>query len=386
MIYLDNAATTPLAPEVLEAMRPFFEGEFGNASSVYRLGSRARVALEDARDVIARAIHAEPREIVLTSGGTEADNAAIKGAIFQKLREKKSLQEIGIVTSPAEHHAVLEPIEWFSKLGSVVSFAGVDKYGRVSPDGIAAPIAKDTALVSAMMVNNETGAINPILEITEAVKARSNALVHTDAVQALGKLPIDVKELGVDFLSLSAHKIHGPKGIGALYIKSGTPWEPLLHGGAQERNRRGGTEPVALAVGFAEAVTFSAAQVDISKGVGRLRTYLLGKLAEIPEVVLNSAVDSSSSNFIVSFSFIPEVLARLDADALIIRFDLEGIAVSNGSACTSGSQQPSHVLLAMGKSSEVAMKSVRVSFSRYNTIGDIDRLMEATRKILTSLP
>ena len=385
MIYLDNAATTSLAPEVLEAMRPFLEAEFGNASSIYRLGSHARVALEEARDVIARAIHAEPREIVFTSGGTEANNAAIKGAIFQKFREKKSFEDIGIITSPTEHHAVLEPIEWFSKLGAVISYSEVDGSGRVILESVTENLSNSTALVSAMMVNNETGAINPISEIASIVKSKSKALVHTDAVQAFGKLAIDVKELGVDFLSLSAHKIHGPKGIGALYIKSGTPWEPLLHGGAQERNRRGGTEPVALAVGFAEAVKIAAAQVDGADEIGRLRKYLIAKLSEIPEVVFNSAVDSSSSNFIVSFSFIPEVLVRLDADAPIIRFDLEGIAVSNGSACTSGSQQPSHVLLAMGKSKEVAMKSVRVSFSRYNTTKDIDPLVRAVTKILNSI-
>ncbi|HEX5316633.1 MAG TPA: aminotransferase class V-fold PLP-dependent enzyme, partial [Candidatus Kapabacteria bacterium] len=257
--------------------------------------------------------------------------------------------------------------------------------GSVLLEGLSEQLFGNTALVSLMMVNNETGAINPISEIISGVKNKSKALTHTDAVQAFGKMPIDVKELGVDFLSLSAHKIHGPKGIGALYIKSGTPWEPLLHGGAQERNRRGGTEPVALAVGFAEAVKILPARVDGVDHVGQLKKYLLNKLGEIPEIVLNSAADSSSSNFIVSFSFIPEVLARLDADALIIRFDLEGIAISNGSACTSGSLQPSHVLLAMGKSKEVAMKSVRVSFSRHNTMEDIDRLVLAVEKILNSL-
>jgi cysteine desulfurase len=381
MIYLDNAATTQLAPEVLEAMRPFLEGEFGNASSVYRLGSRVRVALEDAREVLAHAIHAEPREIVFTSGGTEANNAAIKGLLFQKLREKKSFQDLEIITSPTEHHAVLEPIEWFSKLGAAVLSTEVDSFGRVSSE-IGKLVGHDTALVSVMMVNNETGAINPISEIVNTVKEKSKALVHTDAVQALGKMPIDVNALGIDFLSLSAHKIHGPKGIGALYLKSGTAWEPLLHGGAQERNRRGGTEPVALAVGFAEAIRLAA---GYEEHLRMLRKYLLGKLGGIPEIVLNSATDDSSIDSIVNFSFTPEVLARLDADALIIRFDLEGIAVSNGSACTSGSQQPSHVLLAMGKSKEVAMKSVRVSFSRYNTTEDLDRLIQAVRKILNSL-
>ncbi len=386
MVYLDNAATTPLAPEVLEAMRPYLAEEFGNASSVYRLGSRARVAIEEARETVARAIHAEPREIVFTSGGTESNNAAIKGAIFKQYEEHKAWNKLQIVTSPTEHQAVLEPTEWLSELGASVAYASVSPFGHVLLDGFGNRITSDTSLVSLMMVNNETGAINPISEITKIIKAKSKALVHTDAVQTLGKIPIDVKALGVDFLSLSAHKIHGPKGIGALYIKSGTPWEPLLHGGSQERNRRGGTEAVALAVGFAEAIKHIPSP-PWGRGQGEgdfasLRKHLLTKLAQIPEVVLNSATDDTSVDSIINFSFTPEVLARLDADALIIRFDLEGIAVSNGSACTSGSQQPSHVLLAMGRSKEVARKSVRVSFSRYNTMGDIDRLIEVIVEIL----
>jgi cysteine desulfurase len=382
LVYLDNAATTPLAPEVLDAMRPYLEGEFGNASSVHQLGSRARVAIESARDTIARAINAEPREIVFTSGGTEADNAAIKGAIFKQYAELKDWNKIKIVTSRAEHLAVLEPVEWFATLGASVTYVPSSPFGHALLE--ANQIASDTSLVSLMMVNNETGAINPISKLGKIVKEKSNALMHTDAVQALGKIPIDVKELGIDFLSLSAHKIHGPKGIGALYIKSGTPWEPLLHGGSQERNRRGGTEAVALAVGFAEAVNQLSLLFKEGGGgwLSPLRNYLLTKLAQIPEVILNSATDETSVDSIVNFTFTPEVLARLDADFLIIRFDLEGIAVSNGSACTSGSQQPSHVLLAMGKSKEVASKSVRVSFSRYNTVEDIDRLVEVIRKIL----
>jgi cysteine desulfurase len=386
MVYLDNAATTPLAPAVLDAMRPFLTEEFGNASSVHQLGSRARVALETARETIARAINAEPREIVFTSGGTEADNAAVKGAIFKQYAEHNDWSKIKIVTSRAEHLAVLEPTEWFAKLGAEVTYVPVSPFGHALAD--SNNIANDTTLVSLMMVNNETGAIDPIAELSNIIKENSNALMHSDAVQALGKMPIDVKALGIDFLSLSAHKIHGPKGIGALYIKSGTPWERLLHGGSQERNRRGGTEAVALAVGFAEAVKqlpsppWGSGASSAMQGEVSLRKYLLSKLAQIPEVILNSASDESSIDSIVNFSFKQELLSRLDADALIIRFDLEGIAVSNGSACTSGSQQPSHVLLAMGKSKEVAAKSVRVSFSRYNRVEDIDRLIEVIGKIL----
>jgi cysteine desulfurase len=391
MIYLDNAATTPLAPEVLDAMRPFLDAEFGNASSVHQLGAHARVALEAARETVARAINAEPREIVFTSGGTESDNAAIKGAIFKQYEAHNDWKKLKIVTSQAEHLAVLEPIEWLAKLGTSVTYVPVGTFGNALFDGDQ--MASDTSLVSLMMVNNETGAINPITEIGGIVKKKSNALVHTDAVQALGKIPIDVKELGIDMLSLSAHKIHGPKGIGALYIKSGTPWEPMLHGGSQERNRRGGTEAVAIAVGFAEAIKLlpilfkqgdhpPAPSYSQAHRRGSLRAYLLTKVAQIHEVILNSATDESSVDSVVNFSFTPEVLGRMDADSLIIRFDLEGIAVSNGSACTSGSQQPSHVLLAMGKSKDVASKSVRVSLSRYNTTEDIDRLIEVIHKIL----
>jgi cysteine desulfurase len=380
MIYLDNAATTPLDPKVLDTMRPYFEGEFGNASSVHQLGTHARVALESARETVARAINAEPREIVFTSGGTESDNAAIKGAAFKQYAEHNDWKNIKIVTSRAEHLAVLEPTEWIAKFGASVTYVPLSPFGHALLDGDC--VASDTTLVSLMMVNNETGAINPISEIVNVVKAGSSALVHTDAVQALGKMPIDVKAMGVDMLSLSAHKIHGPKGIGAIYIKSGTPWEPLMHGGSQERNRRGGTEAVALAVGFAEAVKIASGYMDGVDSVGLLRKHLLNKLAKIPEIVLNSATDDTSIDSIVNFTFTPEVLSRMDADSLIIRFDLEGIAVSNGSACTSGSQQPSHVLLAMGRSKDVASKSVRVSFSHHNTTEDIDRLVEVIRKIL----
>jgi cysteine desulfurase len=394
MIYLDNAATTPLAPEVLDAMRPFLAEEFGNASSVHQLGGHARVALEAAREMIARAIQAEPREIVFTSGGTEADNTAIKGPLFKQYAEHKDWSKIRIVTSHAEHLAVLEPMEWFTKFGAEVTYVPVSSFGHALADNDG--IAGDTTLVSLMMVNNETGAINPIAEIANTVKKKTNALIHTDAVQAFGKISVDVKALGIDFLSLSAHKIHGPKGIGALYIKSGTPWEPLLHGGSQERNRRGGTEAVALAVGFAEAVKqlpllFNdgnhppVPSYSQARRMGSLREYLLTKLAEIPEIILNSATDESSVDSIVNFTFMDDVLARLEADTLIMRFDLEGIAVSNGSACTSGSQQPSHVLLAMGKSKEVASKSVRVSFSRYNRVEDIDQLVEVIGKVLRTI-
>ena len=375
MIYLDNSATTQLLPEVRAAMEPYLAGEYGNASSVHSLGVRARNALEEAREVIARAIGAESSEIVFTSGGTEANNWAIKSALFSHLRDSRPFH---IFTSPVEHHSVLEPIEWCAKFGADISYAKPDDVGCITAAGVEASLDDTTSLVSLMMVNNETGNVTDIKSIAEIVRSKSNALIHTDAVQAFGKLPVNVQELGVGTLSLSAHKIHGPKGIGALYIRAGLKLEPLLHGGSQERNRRGGTEAVALAVGFAEAVK----RIQLNSTTS-FRSYLLSKFAEIPTVVLNSASDDRCIDSIVNFTFTPNVLAKLDADTLIMRFDLEGIAVSNGAACTSGSQQPSHVLMALGKGKDVASKSVRVSFSRFNTTSDVDRLVEVVKKIVS---
>jgi len=379
VIYLDNSATTAIAPEVLEAMLPYLQVEYGNASSVHSLGSKARVALEEARETIARFINAEPREIVFTSGGSESNNAAIKGTLFHAALSNKALSDLHAITSPVEHHAVLEPLEWMSKFGVSISYAPVDEFGRVIVPAAQELFYTKTTLASFMMVNNETGTINPIRDLAEAIKGNSNAIFHSDAVQALGKVKIDVKDLGVDLLSLSAHKIHGPKGIGALYIKSGTPWEPFIHGGSQERNRRGGTEATALAIGFAKAVELLSGH---KTELHILHGYLLSRLQAVSGVILNSATGDASVNEIVNFSFTPEILGQLDADALIIRFDMEGIAVSNGAACTSGSQQPSHVLLALGKSRDIATKSIRVSLSRYNTLSDIDRFIEALRRII----
>jgi len=383
VIYLDNSATTPIAPEVREAMRPYLDTEYGNASSVYQLGTRARVALEEARAIVASAIGADAREIVFTANGTEANNAAIKGAVMERHFAGVSFKSMRVVTSPAEHHAVLHPVAYLGRLGVQLAYAAVDEAGVVSEEAVKKQLKKDTALLSLMLANNEVGTISPIGPIGLMLRASApNALYHTDAVQALGKMPINVRELGVDMLSLSAHKIHGPKAIGALFIKSGTKLEPLMHGGAQERNRRGGTESVALAVGFAKAVELAQASMEQTRAhYADLRSYLLAKLAEIPEVVLNTD-PSRSIGSIVNFSFTPEVLERIDGEALLIRFDLENIAVSNGSACTSGTVQPSHVLMAMGKGKEVASKSIRVSFSRYTERSAIDAFITALKTIL----
>jgi cysteine desulfurase len=384
VIYLDNSATTPIAPEVREAMQPYLEDQYGNASSVYQLGTRARVALEEARAVVAQAIGADAREIVFTANGTEANNAAIKGAIMERHFAGSAFKSMRVVTSPAEHHAVLHPIAYLGRLGVQLGYAPVDAAGVITEEAVKKELKKDTALLSLMLVNNEVGAISPIGHIGPILKSiNSNALFHCDAVQALGKMAINVRELGVDMLSLSAHKIHGPKAIGALFIKSGTKLEPLMHGGAQERNRRGGTESVALAVGFAKAVELAQASLEQTRAhLAELRSYLLMKLAEIPEVVLNTDPTRSIES-IVNFSFVPEVLERLDGEALLIRFDLENIAISNGSACTSGTVQPSHILMAMGKGKEVASKSIRVSFSRYTEKSAIDAFVDALKRIVS---
>lgn len=384
MIYLDNSATTIIPPEVRDAMLPHLGEQYGNASSVYALGAHARVVLEDARATIARHIGADAKEIVFTGSGTEANNAAIKGIILERHCSGTPFKAMAAVTSKAEHHAVLHPFEHLAKLGVKTHLLDVDRNAMVDLESLT-QLPREVRLVSFMMVNNEVGSINDVKDLTRRVKQKNEkAIVHTDAVQALGKLRFDVRDLGVDMLSLSAHKIHGPKGIGALYIKSGLKLEPLMHGGAQERNRRAGTESLALAVGFARAVEIAERDLGgVTAHISSLKDHLIAQMRDIPEVVLNVDPMRSVAS-IVSLSFVPEVLATLDGEALLIRFDLEGIAVSNGSACTSGSMQPSHVLLAMGKSAEIAAKSIRVSFSRYNSVADVDAFVRVLKQIVAN--
>lgn len=378
MIYLDNSATTHLDDRVRAAMEPYLGERFGNASSIHSLGREAHVALEEARSVIAKAIGADSAEIVFTSGGTEANNYAIKGSIFSEIKKGKAFSDLSVLTSPIEHHAVLEPIEFLTSLGVQPHFTGVDSDGVTILD----EISSDLTLASIMYVNNEVGSINDIQIITEKIRlAAPNTLIHSDGVQAFGKIQFDVHQLGVDLLSLSAHKIHGPKGIGALYIRRGVQIEPLMHGGSQERNRRGGTEPVALAVGFAEAARLVGEEFDDRTAhIKQLRKYLLAKLSEMPEIIINSG--NKGVDAIINISFTSEILRRLDSEALIINFDLAGIAVSNGAACTSGTLQPSHVLLAMGKGKEIAAKSLRVSLSKNTTASEIDLFLLSLRKII----
>lgn len=384
MIYLDNSATTSLELEVRDAMLPYYDSHYGNASSIYRIGREARIALENARAQVAEGIGADESEIVFTSGGTEANNHAVLGTVFARRSEGIALDKQSIITSNAEHHAVLEPIDFVSSLGVKSIIQEVDEDCIVRSDSLRSKLNADVTLVSLMSVNNETGALNQIRDITQLVKEHSPAYIHTDAVQALGKIDMNVKEWGVDLLTLSAHKIHGPKGVGALFIRRTVMIEPFLHGGKQERNRRGGTESVALAVGFAKAVELLAKEKEErKKHIRGLHSHLLSSLNTLDDVVINSPLGSKSVPEIVNITFSEKVRQKLEADTLIMRFDLDGIAVSNGSACTSGSLQPSHVLLAMGKGDDVAAKSIRISLSKFTTLSDIDTFISSLVKITT---
>ncbi|MBS1904749.1 MAG: cysteine desulfurase [Bacteroidetes bacterium] len=382
MIYFDNSATTRLDDRVRSAMEPYLGPKFGNASSIHALGREARVALETARSEVARCVGADPAEIVFTSGGTESDNHAVCGSVFAAHLGGRSFADLSVLTSPLEHQAILSAVEFVGRLGVRTHLTGVTHDGLAVVDNIPT----DLTLTSVMHVNNEVGSVNDIRSIVASIRVASpTALIHTDAVQALGKLRFDVHELGVDLMTLSAHKIHGPKGIGALYIRRGVQIEPLVHGGSQERNRRGGTEAVALAVGFAEAARLAHDEFDDrTSHIRALRSQLLDGLRAMPEVVLNSPDDDRCVPTIVNLTLRDDLLRRLEPETLIVRLDLDGIAVSNGAACTSGSLQPSHVLRAMGRSEEVATKSIRLSLSKDNTPSDIEAFIRSLKAIVHS--
>jgi cysteine desulfurase len=371
-IYLDHAATTPLHPQVLEAMRPYLTGEFGNASSVHAYGRQARQALEDARSVLASAIGAESGEVFFTSGGTESDNTALQG-VYHRSR-KVGRDEL--ITSAAEHHAVLDCLEALQEEGAQVKILPVDGNGALGADSLRESLSERTCLVSVMHANNEVGTITDLEELAEAAHARG-ALFHTDAVQSFGKVPLDVDSLKVDLLSLSAHKIYGPKGIGALYVRRGTNLQNLLWGGGQERGRRPGTENVASAVGFAAAARLALEDRQTeSARLRALRDQLQESLrAAVPGVLVNGDPLRRLPH-ILNIS-IDARLTQLQGELLVVNMDLQGIAVSSGSACTSGSIQPSHVLLAMGQDPATARAAVRFSFGRENSASDLDRALEA---------
>jgi cysteine desulfurase len=368
-VYLDHTATTPLDPRVMDAMRPCFSGTFGNASSIHAYGREAREMLERARGIMAGAVGAEPAEIIFTSGGTEADNLAIAGVM------SAASGRDGIVTSRAEHHAVLEPCRLMAEKGKRVAFLPVRESGAVDMDALAHAVGGGTALVSIMHANNETGTVSDIPAIA-ALAHGAGALMHTDAVQSAGKIRVDMTELGADLMSLSAHKMYGPKGIGALVVKRGTPLEAILHGGGQERGRRPGTENVPLAIGFAEAFRLSLLEMEEeSVRLRALRDAMEGRLRHLfPGIIVNGDPAPRLPHILnVSFG---AAEYPLEGDMLVMSMDLEGIAVTSGSACTSGSLEPSHVIRAMGRDENTAKATLRFSFGRGNTMEDVAYAVE----------
>lgn len=376
-IYLDNAATTPVKKEVLDTMIPYFTEVYGNASSIYvQTGQEARIALDASRKKVAEILNAAEREVYFTSGGTESDNWAIKGVAFAN-RQKGN----HIITSKIEHHAVLHACEYLEKNhGFAVTYLDVDADGLVSLEAIESAITEQTILISIMYANNEVGTIQPIKEIAEIAK-RKGVIFHTDAVQAVGNIAIDVKELGVDLLSLSGHKLYGPKGVGALYIRKGVKIENFMHGGAQEFKKRATTENVAGIVGLAKAMELANDNLDQHSAHSiKLRDHLISRIsAEIPEVKLNGhAVKRLPGN--VNFS-----IRYIEGEAILLSLDMVGISASSGSACTSGSLDPSHVLLAMGLPHETAHGSLRLTIGDFTTKEDIDYTVDQLKIIVDRL-
>ena len=374
-IYLDNAATTAVAPEVLEAMLPYFTQVYGNPSSIHATGREARKAVDAARKQVAAAIGAEPREIYFTAGGSESDNWAIKGAAFANKAKGNH-----IITSSIEHHAVLHTCQYLEKQGFEVTYLPVDEFGRVRVEDVANAITDKTILITIMAANNEIGTIEPIAEIGKLAKEKK-ILFHTDAVQAIGAIPVDVNEWNVDMLSMSGHKFHGPKGIGALYIRKGVRIETYMHGGAQERAQRAGTENLAGIVGIGKAIELATQNLESNaKRMTALRDRMIeGILAQIPECRLNGhPTERLPNNVNVSVRYI-------EGEALLLRLDLAGISGSSGSACTSGSLDPSHVLLAIGLPHEIAHGSLRLSLGTESTDADVDAVLTELPKIVKLL-
>ena len=380
-VYLDHAATTPIDERVLDAMLPFMKENYGNANSAHHLGQKSKVVVEDAREQIAHLINAEPSEIIFTSGGTESDNAVIKG-VMAVSGDKKEL-----ITSEIEHHAVLHPIEMAKMNGFKPVFAHPEASGKITSAAVEKVITDQTALVSLMHVNNEVGTINEIKEIAALCRSR-NIPVHSDTVQSLGKLPINVKDLGLDFLSGSAHKIYGPKGIGIMYVRNGSRWIPWMTGGSQERRRRGGTINVPGVVGFAKALELSVNEMEQTNAhFNSLRSNLLGKLNATLDFC-NYSINGDPEYgvpHILNLSFTDKEGKGIDGEMLLLNLDIEGICVSNGSACTSGAVEPSHVLTGIGIEDNAANSSIRVSFGKKNTTEDVDYFVEKLKMVLSRM-
>ena len=374
-VYLDYAATTPTDPEVLRVMEPYFLEKFGNPSSIHAFGQDAKKGIEDARERLAAFIGARPEEIIFTSGGSESNNTAIEGVAYAQ-----EVKGNHIIISAIEHHAVSEPCKFLEKRGFKTTVVGVDKEGIVAAEEIKKAITDKTILISVMHANNEIGTIQPIAEIGKIAKEKGVSF-HTDAVQTIGHIPVNVNELNVDMLSLSAHKFYGPKGVGALYLRKGTRMERFMHGGDQERNRRASTHNTPGIVGLGKAIELcSQKMAEESNFQTGLRDRLIREISEqIPEVHLNGHAKKRLPNN-VNFS-----IKYIEGESMLLSLDMLGFAVSTGSACTSSSLEPSHVLLAIGLPHEIAHGSLRFTTGRWSTSEDIDQLMECLPKIVGNL-
>ena len=375
-VYFDNAATTAVDERVMEEMLPYFTQYYGNPNSAHQLGRDSKVAIEDARELVAKLIGAEPSEIIFTSGGTESDNTALKGVVA-------ATRKTEIITSPIEHHAVIHPAESMKLQGVKVTYLQPDSDGIIHPEQVKEAITDDTAIVSLMHVNNELGSINPIKEIA-AICRENRVPFHSDTVQSVGKIPVDVKDLGINLLSISGHKIYGPKGVGVLYVKNGTPWIPWLQGGSQERRRRGGTSNVSGIVGLALALRYAVEEMKQNH--------------EHFKTLRSAMIDALNKNFsgrfqingpkaggmphILNIGFITPDLKGLDGEMLLLNLDIDGICVSNGSACTSGATEPSHVLQGIGVPDEIANSSIRISFGKQNTVDEVQLFIKKLGNIL----
>ncbi|PZC49093.1 MAG: cysteine desulfurase [Chloroflexi bacterium] len=380
-IYLDHAATTPVDPQVLEAMLPYFTGSFGNPSSLYTLAQKSRMAVDEARDRVAKVLGCRSSEVIFTSGGTESDNTALRGAAL-------ALRQSGnhIITTNIEHHAVLHACHWLEGMGFRVTYLAVDRQGLVDVEALVEAITDQTIMVSVMLANNEIGTVQPVGAISRRVKQRAQELkrsivVHTDAVQGPGFLDVNVDQLGVDLLSLSAHKFYGPKGVGLLYLRRRTPFEPQHLGGGQERQRRAGTENVPGIVGAALALERADAERESTVAhCLQLRERLIAQIQDsVPEARLNGHPTERLANN-VNFSF-----GRVEAEPVLLGLDLEGIAASSGSACTSASLEPSHVLLALGLSADQARSSLRLTLGGANTEEEMDHVLSVLPKLVARL-
>ena len=372
-VYLDHNATTPLDPRVFEAMKPYFTDVYGNPSSPHHYGRLAKQALEESRAVVAEAIGAKPEEIIFTSGGTESDNLALRGIAYHKGKGH-------IITTSVEHHAVLKTCKDLENDGFSITYLPVDSQGRVAPDEVKKSIRKDTILISIMYANNETGVIEPVAEIGRIAR-EWGIQFHSDAVQAMGKIEVNVKKLGVSLLSLSSHKIYGPKGIGALFVKDGVQLSPLTTGGSHEQGMRAGTENIPAIVGFAQALKIAAEEMaTYHTKVLYLRDKLESALLENFSQV---TIHSSKAERLPHTSCIG--FASVEAESILLHLDLKGIAASSGSACTTGEPEPSHVLLAMGVPTELAQGAIRISLGKENTGDEIDYTVDVLQNVISQL-